>query len=104
MQMDITPNEKAKVKQLIVACLKDEPEIERIIVFGSFLTSESPADIDVAVFQNSTEKYLPLALKYRRKIEPVAKQIAVDVIPLRPAPPESFFLKQILKGEIIYEK
>jgi len=102
--MHITSGQKAKVKQLIVTCLKDEPEIERIIVFGSFLTSESPADIDVAVFQNSTETYLPLALKYRHKIEPVAKQIAVDIIPLRPNPPKSTFLGEILNGEIIYER
>jgi hypothetical protein len=36
--------------------------------FGSFLTSNDPHDLDIAVFQDSDESYYPLAMKYRRKL------------------------------------
>ena len=37
----------------------------------------------VAVFQDSTEPYLPLALKYRRKTCAIAQRIALDILPLK---------------------
>ena len=51
----------------MVGSLKTEREVCRIVVFGSFVNSDNPHDMDVAVFQDSDEKYLPLAMKYRRK-------------------------------------
>jgi predicted nucleotidyltransferase len=102
--MPLTPQQKSEIIRELVGFLKDEPEIQRIVVFGSFLSSNAPNDLDVAVFQTSSEKYLPLAMKYRRKIEPLAQRIAVDVIPLRPNPPKVTFLEEIARGEVVYER
>ena len=54
-------NEKDKnlIKNQVVELLKDEPEVKRIVIFGSFLTSLDPHDIDIAVFQNSDQAYIP---------------------------------------------
>lgn len=102
--MTLTPQQKSEIIRELVGFLKDEPEIQRIVVFGSFLSSDAPNDLDVAVFQTSSEKYLPLAMKYRRKIDPLARRIAVDVIPLRPNPPKVAFLEEIARGEVVYER
>ena len=100
----MTNVEKEEIKQDVVECLAGANEIRRIIVFGSFLRSEDPHDIDVAVFQESDKKYLELAMKYRRMLRRVMKKIAVDVIPVRPFPERTTFLTEIEKGEVIYEK
>ena len=102
--MKLDSDQRERLKRGIVECLKDEPEIKRIVVFGSFLTSDDPHDIDVAVFQASREAYLPLALKYRKRVRPVARRIPVDVIPVRPHPEPSAFLSEVEHGEVIYER
>lgn len=84
--------------------LSQEQEVRKVVVFGSFLTSTAPNDLDVAVFQDSDESYLPLALKYRRLLRPIADQIPVDVIPVRPDASASEFLAEIDKGRVIYER
>jgi len=96
--------EKERIKNEIVHCLKDESEIMRIIIFGSFFTTDSPNDIDVAVQQDSDELYLPLALKYRKKIRRVAKQIPIDIIPLRTGNFQGVMADEILHGVVIYER
>ena len=80
----MTENEKECLKRQIADLLASEEEIRRIVVFGSFLESASPNDLDIAVFQESEEAYLPLALKYRRKLAPVAERIPIDVHPRAP--------------------
>ncbi len=102
--MKLDSEQKEKLKRGVVECLKDDPEVQRIVVFGSFLTSDDPHDMDIAVFQTSPESYLPLALKYRRQVRVVAKQIAVDVIPIRPNPEPSTFLAEVEHGEVVYER
>ena len=101
--MKLDREQKEQCKRGVVECLKDEPEIKRIVVFGSFLNSDDPHDMDVAVFQTSREPYLPLALKYRKRVRPVAKRIPVDVIPIRPDPEPGSFLSEVERGEVIYE-
>ena len=96
--------DKEAIKKDVVECLAGASEIRRIIVFGSFLTSDAPNDIDVAVFQESKAPYLELAMKYRKMLRPVYRKIAVDVIPIRPEPNRSFFLGEIEAGEVIYER
>jgi predicted nucleotidyltransferase len=96
--------EKERIKNEIVHCLKGESEIIKIIIFGSFLTADTPNDIDVAVQQDSNEPYLPLALKYRKKIRPVAKQIPVDIIPLRTGNFQGVMADEISHGVVIYER
>lgn len=100
----LTEQQKQSLKEELAGCLKAEPEVCRIIIFGSFLTSDDPHDLDVAVFQDSDEKYLPLAMKYRRKTRAIARQIPLDIIPLRADAQGGFFMDEIQQGEIIYER
>ena len=95
--------EKLYIKEKLKETLSKEKEVSRIIIFGSFLNSKSPRDIDVAVFQNSKEKYLNLSLKYRKLTRDIAKLIPLDIIPIKE---NSFgtFLNEINLGEVIYER
>ena len=60
-------------------------------------------DIDVAVFQDSTEKYLSLALKYRKLIRDVSRIIPIDVFPLKTGIKGAFW-DEVETGETIYER
>ena len=101
--MTISKSRKEFIKEQIRNTLCHEKEIKKIVVFGSFLKSDSPNDLDVAVFQNSDEKYLPLAMKYRKLVREIAKILPVDVIPLKPSA-KGTFLREIEAGEVIYER
>lgn len=96
--------DKEEIKKEIVHCLQDEAEIRKIIIFGSFLKSDSPNDIDIAVVQDSNELYLPLALKYRKKIRVLTRKIPVDIIPIRNGVLHGTMADAISQGEVIYEE
>ena len=100
----MTPTAKDSLKKEIVQSLKSEKEIKEIMIFGSFLDSEKPNDIDVAVFQDSKEAYLTLALKYRKLIRDIIRKIPVDIIPIKANISGSSFLSEIEAGELIYER
>jgi predicted nucleotidyltransferase len=102
-QKEIVMN-KVEVKNKIVDLLKGQKEIERIIIFGSFNRSDSPNDIDIAVVQNSSENYLTLALKYRKLIRNISKEIAVDIFPILERNNNNFFEKEVASGEVIYAR
>ena len=102
--MVATTQQKEQILRDVAVCLGREKEVCKVIVFGSFLTSDAPNDLDVAVFQDSNEPYLPLAMKYRRLLRPIADQIPLDVIPVRPGAAGGQFLTEIQKGEVIYER
>ncbi|NOY78834.1 MAG: nucleotidyltransferase domain-containing protein [Calditrichaeota bacterium] len=102
--MKMTRRKKEEIKKEIKDILSAEKEVERIIIFGSFLNSENPNDIDIAIFQNSQKSYLSLALKYRKLMRMIAKKISLDVIPIRSEPLKSSFLSEIEGGELIYER
>jgi len=102
--MVATTEQKEKIKADLAAHLSREKEICKVIVFGSFLTSTTPNDLDVAIFQNSDEPYLALAMKYRRLLRPIADQIPIDVIPVRPNATGGQFLAEIYRGEVVYER
>jgi predicted nucleotidyltransferase len=102
--MVATVEQKEKIKRDLAARLSREKEVCKVIVFGSFVTSPTPNDLDVAVFQDSDEAYLTLAMKYRRLLRPIADQIPIDVIPVRPNAGASQFLAEIYRGEVIYER
>jgi len=95
---------KIQMKKGIVDSLKGEKEIEKIIIFGSFNKSESPNDLDLAVVQNSSENYLSLALKYRKLVRNISKEIAIDVFPIVSKSENSFFKNEVESGEIIYAR
>lgn len=94
---------KANLKQYIVEQLSQEPEVEKVIIFGSFLKSNTPNDIDIAIFQNSCQTYLSLALKYRKLLRPLYAFFPIDVIPLR-SDAQGSFINEIMCGEVIFER
>ena len=99
-----TEQEKESLKQRLVGSLKMEREVCRIVIFGSFVNSDDPHDMDVAVFQDSDEKYLPLAMKYRRKTRDIARIIPMDILPLKAGIRGEVFMDEIEHGEVIYER
>ena len=102
--MVATAQQKEQIKRELAACLSRENEVRKVVVFGSFLTSATPNDLDAAIFQDSDATYLPLAMKYRRLLRPIANRIAIDVIPVRANGASSPFLAEIQKGEVVYER
>ena len=102
--MKIDEKTRFALKQELVNCLAEDKEIRRIVVFGSFLTSPDPGDMDVAIFQDGDEPYLSLAMKYRRQARPVARQIPLDIIPLTSNRTSTGFLEEIEAGETVYER
>ena len=102
--MKFNAKQKEKLKLQLIACLGTEKEIKKIIIFGSFLSSSNPNDIDVAIFQDSTETYLTLAMKYRKKTRNVSRAIPLDIIPLKSNIKNNPLLSEIETGELIYRK
>jgi len=100
----LTEQQKNSLKRRLVDCLEGEKEICKIVIFGSFLKSPEPHDLDVAVFQDSNEKYLPLAMRYRKKTRAIAHVIPIDIIPLRADARSEVFMDEITQGEVIYER
>ncbi len=100
----LTTQQKQLLKQRLVNSLKTEREVCRIVVFGSFVNSDDPHDMDVAVFQDSNEKYLPLAMRYRKKTREIARMIPMDIFPLKTGVEGETFLDEIEQGEVVYER
>ncbi len=101
--MKLSQNQKEQIKNHIINSLDKEKEIQKIIIFGSFITSDSPNDIDIAVFQKSNETYLPLSMKYRKLLRELIKTIPYDIMPVQPDATGSF-LEDIEAGEVIFER
>lgn len=95
---------KTQLKNQIVDLLKGQNEIEKIIIFGSFNKSESPNDLDIAVVQSSSDNYLTLALKYRKLVRNISREIAIDIFPVLNKTENSFFKKEVESGEVIYAR
>ena len=102
--MILTEKQKDELKKELVLCLKSDEEVRKIVVFGSFINSGDPPDLDVAVFQESDETYLPLAMKYRRKTRAIAKKIPLDIFPVKSNAKNHTFLSEINRGEVLYER
>lgn len=101
--MALSDLDKRRIKLDLAACLRGEKEVRKVVVFGSFLSSREPQDVDVAVFEDGPEGYLALALKYRRLTRTIADRIPVDIIPLRNGATGPF-LSEVDRGEVIYER
>lgn len=102
--MVLTGQQKESLREDLVHCLSSEKEIKKIVIFGSFLHSENPHDLDVAVFQDSAEPYLPLAMKYRKKTRSLAQKIPLDIIPLKIGVLDFSFFSEIDRGKVVYER
>lgn len=100
----ISEKEKQNIKKELAGCLKTEKEVRRIVIFGSFLNSPDPHDIDVAIFQDSNDQYLTLALRYRKRTRNISCVIPLDIIPVRSDAAAGFMMDEIRQGEIIYER
>jgi predicted nucleotidyltransferase len=101
--MAFTETQKDGIKKELRSLLSSETEVTKIVIFGSFLNSANPHDIDIAVFQNSNQKYLPLSMKYRRLTRQIAKILPIDIIPIK-SNTKNFFINEIESGEVIYER
>ena len=99
-----TIKQKQELKNQLVASLKDEKNIRKVVIFGSFLISDNPNDMDVAIFQDSHEGYIPLAMKYRKLTRDVSKKIPVDIFPIKPGACNAVILPEIENGEVVYER
>jgi len=102
--MIFTEEQKDALKKEVVSCLKSDDQVKKIVIFGSFIESQNPADLDIAVFQESDEPYLPLAMKYRKKTRSVAEKIPLDIFPINPTAKDHSFLVEIDRGEVLYER
>ena len=99
--MVTTPQQKNRTEKDMAACLSGAREVHRVVVFGSFLTGSTSYDLDVAIFQDSGESYLLSAMKYRRLLRPIADQVPLDVIPVRPRGAHGQFLAEIETGDAV---
>ena len=100
----MTDADKRRIKKELADCLSREQEVRKVIIFGSFINSPEPRDMDVAVLQDSTDSYLTLALKYRRLARSVADQIPLDLVPLKAMILSGALAPEINRGEVIYER
>jgi len=97
--------DKYALSKDLVSVLSTDDQVEKIIIFGSFIRSSSPNDMDVAVFCDSKDDYLTLALALRKKLRKLSRIIPIDLLPISiPYDPAALFLQEINKGEVVYEK
>jgi uncharacterized protein len=99
----MTKIENLNLRDKIKAVFVYLPEVKKVIIFGSFLQSKEPNDIDLAIFTDSNQGYLEQSLKYRKILRDISKIIPIDVFPLKNTNKTDPFLEEILKGDIIYE-
>ena len=102
--MNFQGSTKEILKKEIIDRLSEFPEVQRIVIFGSFVKSDEPNDIDIAVFQDSDENYYPLAMKYRKTLRSVSNKIPIDIIPIRPNGDKGPLMQEINNGEVLYER
>ncbi len=95
---------KEKYIEFIKSHLLQFPEIKKIIIFGSFLQTSHPNDIDIAIIQESDSNFLALSLKYRKALRELSKKISLDILPLRKDFDHGYFAQEIHKGSTIYER
>jgi predicted nucleotidyltransferase len=101
--MVLTDNKKQTIINTIKAKLSQFQEINKIVLFGSFVNSDNPNDVDIAIIQNSNENFLTLSLKYRKILRELSKQIPLDIVPIK-QDAKGVFLDEINKGQIVYER
>ena len=78
-------------------------EVNKVILFGSFVNSNNPNDIDIAIVQNSNDNFLTLSLKYRKVLRDLSKMIPLDIVPIKQNS-KGVFLEEINKGQVVYER
>jgi len=102
--MYLTKADKNRIRKEVLKGLSFDRSIKKIVLFGSFVESNEPEDIDLAIFSESASDYLSLAMEYRRRLRGISREIPVDVIPIRISCENISFMEEITRGEVIYEK
>jgi predicted nucleotidyltransferase len=101
--MSLTDTNKLSFINTIEKKLSQFSEVNKVILFGSFVKSNNPNDIDIAIVQNSNDNFLTLSLKYRKVLRDLSKIIPLDIVPIK-ANTNGVFLEEINKGQIVYER
>lgn len=78
----MTHTDKEKLKSELVSALAEDEKVEKIVIFGSFMISSTPHDMDVAVFCDSEDDYLTLAMDLRKKLRSLSRVIPIDLLPI----------------------
>jgi len=102
--MHLSLSQKNSIKNDIITALRDNDEVDKIIIFGSFNTADNPDDIDIALFEDSNDNYLTLAMKYRKQLRHISKILPIDIIPLKKGTLSFSFVDEINNGTVIYER
>ncbi len=102
--MELTEKQKERIKKELVSCLSSNENVNKIVIFGSFAISINPKDLDVAVFQDSDEGYIPLSMRYRKQTRNIAKKIPIDIFPIKADAKNNSLLSEIADGEVVYER
>jgi len=101
--MNLTDTNKLNFIATIKDKLSQFNEVNKVILFGSFVKSNNPNDIDIAIVQNSNDNFLTLSLKYRKVLRELSKTIPLDIVPIK-ANTNGVFLEEINKGQVVYER
>ena len=101
--MNLTDKNKVNFTNVIKDKLSQFSEVKKVILFGSFVKSSNPNDIDIAIIQNSNDNFLTLSLKYRKVLRDLSKLIPLDIVPVKQNSTGSFF-DEINKGTVVYER
>ena len=101
--MSLTDNNKVNFINIIKDKLSQFQEVNKIILFGSFVNSNHPNDIDIAIVQNSNDNFLTLSLKYKKVLRELSKMIPLDIVPIKENS-KGVFLEEINKDQVVYER
>ena len=101
--MSLTDTNKLNFIDTIKNKLSQFSEVNKVILFGSFINSNNPNDIDIAIVQNSNDNFLTLSLKYRKVLRDLSKVIPLDIVPIKENA-NGVFMNEINKGQIVYER
>jgi hypothetical protein len=102
--MLLSKEQKQELKDQIVASLISDSNIMKIVIFGSFLESAAPKSINVAIFQESTEGYFQLSIKYQKKVKALARKIQINTFPIRNIIEEATVLSEMEVLEVVFER
>jgi len=101
--VSLTDNKKLNFINIIKDKLSQFQEVNKVVLFGSFVNSNNPNDIDIAIIQNSNDNFLTLSLKYRKVLRELSKMIPLDIVPIK-TNSKGVFLEEINKGQVVYER
>jgi len=100
----LSKEQKQELKDRISASLNTDINVTKIVIFGPFLESVAPKSINVAVYQESTEGYFQLSMKYRKKMKALTRKIQINIFPIRNNIEEATILTEMEITEVIFKR